>query len=209
VVGSTAARGWGRERVHIIDDHLAERLRRALWRYTLRCPMVLRQVVPVLLAAAVASLVCAGRYAGSSDTLVWWLMGGLPAAGVLAYVVIVLLMMRRHEEWLAREVVPGRFIAVTVGQESMRVRDLDSAVEYGYSLITGVHQYGDVVVIEHRPTFWTLPVELFRPHELSVIRERAGRAFLPLEESTSDRPLDVAGEAAPLRLAQRLGRLVR
>jgi hypothetical protein len=209
LVGSTAARGWGRERVHIIDEQLAVRLRRGLWRYTLRCPMVLRQVVPVLIAAAVASLVCAWEYAGRSDTLIWWLMGGLPAVGVLAYVVIVLLMMRRHDEWLAREVVPGRFIAVTVGQESIRVRDLDSAVEYGYSLVTGVHQYDDVVVIEHRPTFWALPVELFRPHELSVIRERAGRAFLPPEEGRADRPLDVAGEAPPLRLSQRLGKLVR
>jgi len=208
-VGSTAARGWGRERVQIIDEHLAERLRRGLWRYTLRCPMVLRQVVPVLLAAAVASLVTAWQYAERSDTLVWWLMGGLPAVGVLAYVVIVLLMMRRHDEWLAREVVPGRFIAVTIGQESIRVRDLDSAVEYGYSLVTGVHQYDDVVVIEHSPTFWALPVELFRPHELSVIRERAGRAFLPFEQARADRPLDVAGEAPPLRLTQRIGRLVR
>jgi hypothetical protein len=209
MVGSTAARGWGRERVHIVDDHLAERLRRGLWRYTLRCPMVFRQVVPVLLAAAVASLVCAGRYAGGSGPLVWWLMGGMPVAAGLSYVAIVLLMMRRHEEWLAREVVPGRFIAVTVGQESMRVRDLDSAVEYGYSLITGVHQYDDVVVIEHRPTYWALPVELFRPHELSVIRERAGRAFLPVEESTPDRPLDIADEATPLRTTPRLGRPVR
>jgi hypothetical protein len=136
-------------------------------------------------------------------------MGGLPAVGVLAYVVIVLLMMRRHDEWLAREVVPGRFIAVTVGQESIRVRDLDSAVEYGYSLVTAVHQYDDVVVIEHRPTFWALPVELFRPHELSVIRARAGKAFLPLGEGRADRPLDVAGEAPPLTLAQRFGKLVR
>jgi hypothetical protein len=120
----------------------------------------------------------------------------------------VLMTMRRNESWLAREVVPGRFIAVTVGQESIRVRDHDSSVEYGYSVVTGVHQYGDVVVIEHAPSFWTLPLEVFEAHELSVIRARAGRTFLP-SCSTTEHPLELGSARMLRRRIQRVGRVVR
>ncbi len=209
MVGATGTRGWGVERVQVVDDHLASRFRVALWTHTVRSPLVVRQLLPVLGAAAVAVVVSALWHPGDAATLTWWLMGVLPAVGLAAYVANVLVTMRRNEAWLAREVVPGRYIAVTVGQESIRVRDHDSSVEYRYSLVTGVHQYGDVVVIEHHPSFWTLPLEVFEVHELSVIRARAGRTFLPLEERGVDRPLDVAGEAMGLRQSQRLGRVVR
>lgn len=209
MVGATGARGWGVERIQVVDHHLAPRFRAALWAHTLRSPLVLRRLLVALGVAAVAVLVRAEQHHVVPLTLLWWLLCVLLAVGPAAYAAIVLTTMRRHEAWLAREVVPGRFIAVTVGQESIRVRDHDSSVEYRYSLVTGVHQYADVVVIEHDPSLWTLPVEVFEAHELSVIRARAGRTFLPSAHGTPHRPLDVAGEAMGLRRSQRLGRLVR
>ena len=208
MVGATGARGWGVERIQVVDDHLASRFRAALWAHTLRSPLLLRRLLGALAVATVAVVVRVAQHPGTAERT-WWLMGSLPAVGLATYAALVLLTMRRHEAWLAREVVPGRFIAVTVGQESIRVRDHDSSVEYRYSLVTGVHQYGDVVVVEHHPSLWTLPLEVFEVHELSVIRARAGRTFLPSEQGDVDRPLDVAGEAMGLGRSQRLGRLVR
>ena len=207
-MGATGARGWGVERIQVVDDHLALRFRSALWTHTLRSPLVLRRLLVALGAAAVAVLVRAEQRAVDPVTLLWWLGCVLLAVGLASYAAIVLTTMRRHEAWLAREVVPGRFIAVTVGQESIRVRDHDSSVEYRYSLVTGVHQYADVVVIEHHPSLWTLPLEVFEAHELSVIRARAGRTFLPSAQGLFDRPLDVAGEGVGLRRSLP-GRLVR
>ncbi|GAA2738889.1 hypothetical protein GCM10009867_32440 [Pedococcus aerophilus] len=208
MVGAAGARGWGIERIQVVDERLARRFRSALWTHTLRSPLVLRQLVPVVSVSAVTAVVCALLHPGSSPQLTWWLMGSLPVVALVAYVAIVLMTMWRNESWLAREVVPGRFIAVTVGQESIRVRDHDSSVEYGYSLVTGVHQYGDVVVIEHSPSFWTLPLELFEVHELSVIRARAGRTFLPTQ-GTSAHPLEVGPEVLLQQRSHREGRVVR
>lgn len=207
-MGAAGARGWGIERIQVVDDLLARRFRGALWTHTLRSPLVLRQLTPVLTVAAAAALVCAWLHPGGAAEVAWWLMGGLPMVALTAYAAIVLMTMRRNESWLSREVVPGRFIAVTVGQESIRVRDHDSSVEYAYSLITGVHQYADVVVIEHSPSFWTLPLELFEVHELSVIRARAGRTFLP-SLGTTEHPLEVGPEALLQHRPQREGRIVR
>ncbi|WP_406831233.1 hypothetical protein ABEG17_00185 [Pedococcus sp. KACC 23699] len=206
MVGSAAGRGWGVERIQVVDDLLASRFRDALWAHTLRSPVVLRRLAAVMVVAAVTALAGAWLHPhGAAGS--WWIMGALPAVGLVAYATLVLLAMRRNEAWLAREVVRGRFIAVTVGQESLRVRDHDSSVEYAYSLITGVHQYGDVVVVEHSPTHWTLPLELFDTHELSVIRARAGRRFLP-SLGTVEHPLEVGVDAVPPR-SHRRGRVVR
>ncbi len=207
MVGSAHGRGWGVERIQVVDDHLAHRFRAALWTHTLRSPAVLRQLASVMGAAASVALVCAWLHPLDATAVTWWLMRVLPVVGLVGYTVIVLLTMRRNEAWLAREVVRGRFIAVTVGQESLRVRDHDSSVEYAYSLITGVHQYGDVVVVEHSPTHWTLPLELFDIHELSVIRARAGRRFLP-SLGTVEHPLEVGVDVVPQRSSRR-GRVVR
>lgn len=118
MVGAAGARGWGVERIQVVDDHLARRFRSGLWSHTLRSSLVVRQVVPVLVVATVAALVCAWHHPAGASALMWWIMGALPAVGLSAYVTIVLLTMRRNEMWLAREVVPGRYIAVTVGQEA-------------------------------------------------------------------------------------------
>lgn len=193
-MGAEGTRGWGVERVHVVDDLLAQRFRTALWAHTLRSPLVVRQLAPIVVVSAVAAVVCAWLQPDSPAAVTWWLMGSLPVVALVAYAAIVLMTMSRNESWLAREVVPGRFIAVTVGQESIRVRDHDSSVEYAYSLVTGVHQYRDVVVIEHHPSFWALPLEVFEVHELSVIRARAGRTFLPAR-GTSEHPLEVGAEA--------------
>ena len=205
---AAGARGWGVERIQVVDDHLARRFRGALWSHTLRSPMVLRQLAPVMVVAAVAALVCAWLHPGGAAELTGWLVGGVATVGVVAYAALVLLTMGRNERWLAREVVPGRFIAVTVGQESIRVRDHDSSVEYSYAVVTGVHQYGDVVVIEHSPSHWALPLEMFDVHELSVIRARAGRRFLP-SMGTVEHPLEVGIETQLEQRSQRLGRVVR
>lgn len=208
MVGAAGARGWGTERIQVIDDRLAHRFRTALWSYTLRSSYVLRQFASVVAVASVAGAACAWQHPGGPVALAWWMLGGLPTFAGVAYAVIVLVSMRRNEAWLAREVVPGRFIAVTIGQQSIRVRDHDSSVEYGYSVITGVHQYGDVVVIEHSPSHWALPLEMFEVHELSVIRARAGRRFLPTL-GTIDLPLEVLGDTFLEQRRQRVERVVR
>lgn len=81
-------------------------------------------------------------------------------------------------------------------------------MEYSYSLVTGVHRYGDVVIIEHSPSFWALPLEMFEVHELSVIRARAGRRFLP-SVGTTEHPLELGVDHQLQQRSRRRGRIVR
>jgi hypothetical protein len=177
MLDSTPSRA-ARERIHVIDAQLAYRQKRAVRQFVLRDPATWRSLAGF--AAAFAFI----------EVLLVITQGATPAsitAAVLAYPVIVVstcliafaATLSRMNRWVDREFVPGRMLALTLGPSSIRVRDHDSAQEFAYSAMKRVEQYRDIVVIRFGHSLWVLPIELFEPVDLGVLRARAGRTGVP------------------------------
>lgn len=193
MVGRSGGTLGGRERIVIVDELLATRLKRAARRHVLRRRQAWRTALPtsalLMLAVALPGLVAPERRLPSLALL------GLPAVvlGVTALMLwLTVLGVHRHYD---RELVPGRLVGLTVGTETLRYRDHDSSTEYAYSCIEEVVVLGDVIVVDFGRDFWSLPVELFDGMSLEVLRARAGRAALGTAlwpELQADPPVEVA-----------------
>lgn len=176
MVGKSGGTLGGRERIVIVDEHLAGRLKRAGRRHVLRRPQtwttsVLTAAV-LLLCVSVPDLL-EGQPGALSSTL-------LAAPGVYLVVTAMTLgftvfSLGKHFD---REFVPGRIIGLTVGSQTIRFRDHDSCTELAYSCVRGVIMLRDVVVVDFGARFWALPIELFDGVALEVLRARAGRRAL-------------------------------
>ena len=166
----------GRERIVIVDELLAGRLKRAARRHVSRRPQVWRTAlltgVTLLLALSLPDLL-SGELGG-----LWTAVLVVPvvvALGTAAMVAFSWFAVGKHYD---REFVPGRLIGLTVGNQTIRFRDHDSCTEYAYSCVAGVTTLQDVVVVDLGQTFWSLPIELFDGVGLEVLRTRAGRPAL-------------------------------
>jgi hypothetical protein len=176
MVGRSGGTLGGRERIVIVDEHLAGRLKRAGRRHVVRRPQTwtsaLVASLVVLLAVASPDLL-SGRPEALSTTLL------AAPGGVLVGTVVMLgytlLTIGRHFD---RESVPGRILGLTVGSQTIRFRDHDSCTELAYSCVRGVALFRDVVVVDLGQRFWALPIELFDGVALEVLRARAGRPAL-------------------------------
>ena len=176
MVGNSGGTLGGRERIVIVDEHLAGRLKRAGRRHVLRrrqtwTSSVLTSLVLLLCVSAPDLL--GGRPGGVSATALAAPGVYLVAtAGMLGYTVFTI---GRHFD---REFVPGRILGLTVGSQTIRLRDHDSCTELAYSVIAGVVMLRDVVVVDLGQRFWALPIELLDGVSLEVLRARAGRPAL-------------------------------
>lgn len=178
MLDSAGQRASARERIHVIDAHLAARQKRAIRRFVIRDPRNWRTLgfMGVLMAAITAfTVITKGATAAS--------VGGGVASLVVAFMLMCAfafaVTLHRMSRWVDREFVAGRMLALTLGQHSLRVRDHDSAQEFAYSAIKRVEQYRDIVLISFGQTLWVLPIELFEPVDLGVLRARAGRTGVP------------------------------
>lgn len=167
----------------MVDNLLAGRVKRAMWKHTWASPATRRNGLALLAWVLVAGLTLVLHDRLDPLHAAWFLLVTVPAVAGLAYVALVALTMRQVGAFFDRQLVPGRMIGVTVGPSSLRVRDHDCAVEYAYPVITGVHQYpdacGDIVVISRGTAVWALPIEMFDVHELHVLQTRVGRTGRP------------------------------
>jgi hypothetical protein len=176
MVGRSGGTLGGRERIVIVDELLARRLKRAARRHVVRRPQVWRAALLLSLAFALALLL--PDLAGAGP--------GHPSQAIPAAVGMVLAAtgtMLGHTAWAVgkhydREFVPGRLIGLTIGTQTIRYRDHDSCTEYAYSCVAGVVSLRDVVVVDLGQVFWSLPIELFDGVGLEVLRARAGRPAL-------------------------------
>ena len=178
MLDSTGQRAAARERIHVIDSHLAARQKRAIRWFVLRDPRNWRTfgVMGALLAGfTTITVLSKGVSAASiSGGLISWFVA-FPAMCAFACGT----MIYRMNRWVDREFVAGGLLALTLGPHSLRVRDHDSAQEFAYSAIKRVAQYRDIVLITFGDTMWVLPIELFEPMDLGVLRARAGRTGVP------------------------------
>ncbi|WP_270887738.1 hypothetical protein [Pedococcus sp. 5OH_020] len=162
-----------------MDELLAARVKSAMWKHTWRSPALWKNALAVMSVVLVVGAVMVFHHGADRRQVLSFLLMSVPAAAAVAYAGLVALTMQRIGSHLDRQLVPGRMLAVTMGTQSLRVRDHQSAVEYAYPVITGVHQYGDIVVISRGSAMWALPVEMFDTHDLHILRARVGRAGLP------------------------------
>lgn len=175
MVGRSGGTLGGRERIVIVDELLAGRIKRAARRYVLRRPQTWRTSVLACALVAFAMVLPALFPPERLPTDAIVVLPLIVLAGSSVMVLLTMLHVRRHYD---RELVPGRLIGLTVGTQTIRYRDHDSCTEYAYSCISGVAVMGDVVVVDLGSGFWTLPVELFDGLGLEVLRARAGRPAL-------------------------------
>lgn len=173
MVGRSGGTLGGRERIVIVDEHVAGRVKRAGRRHVLRRPQTWTSALLtslVLLLAVSAPDLLGGRDGGASAALLAAPGFFLVATGAtLGY---TLFSIGKHFD---RELVPGRIIGLTVGSQTIRFRDHDSCTELAYSVVAGVVMLGDVVVVDFGQRFWALPIELLDGVSLEVLRTRAGR----------------------------------
>jgi hypothetical protein len=181
VLGGGYGTGQARERVLVVDASHAPRMRRAVWRYAVRNPALAGTAALLGLGSTAYVLALLRDTAGTvlwRGTVLWHLvLAGLLVAPttVLAWGVLLAFTGSRLGRWVDREAVPGRMVAVTVGPDSVRVRDHDMSVELSYVAVEDVDQVGDVVVVQHPGALWALPVEIFDPVDLGVLRARTRR----------------------------------
>lgn len=175
MVGSPWSQGTrGRERVVVIDDTLAPRVRRALRAHGLRSPELRRFGLGALVVLLV--LLAVGTRQHGLAVAAWTaLVLGVPYA-LLTWAVAVWFTVRRWTRHFARELAPGRMLGLTVGPHTIRIRDHDSANEYAYSAIKAVEVREGVVLVRPGSALWVVPVELFDPVDLGVLKARAGKA---------------------------------
>ena len=164
---------WARERVVVIDDSFAPRVRRALRAHGQHSHELQRYGLGVLLVA-MAVVALATRRAGPAVMAWSALVIGVPFAFV-SWVGAVWLTVRRWTRHFARELAPGRMLGLTVGAHSIRLRDHDSANEYAYSTIKAVEVRHGVVLVRPGSALWVVPVELFAAVDLGLLQARAGR----------------------------------
>jgi hypothetical protein len=169
-----------RERIHVIDAHLAARQKRALQRFVLRDVRAWRRfgIVGALMFAPLTTLSVLVK-GPSTASVVATAVALFPVTFAAVVVLTLAAKLGRLNRWVDREFVAGSMLALTLGQHSIRVRDHDSAQEYAYSAIKRVELYRDIVVISFEATLWVLPIELFEPVDLGVLRARAGRTGVP------------------------------
>lgn len=174
MVGSSGSQGTrGHERVIVIDDSYAPRMRRALRAHALRS----RELRRFGVGHFVVVLVLIAVWTRESGPLVaaWTsLVVGLPY-GLLVWAAAVVYTVHRWTGHFARELAPGRMLGLTVGPHSIRVRDHDSASEYAYATIKSVEVRDGVALIRPGSALWVVPLELFDPVDLGVLQARAGR----------------------------------
>jgi hypothetical protein len=176
MVGRSGGTLGGRERILIVDQLLAGRLKRAARRHVLRRPQTwtASMVTSAVLLLAVSAPDLLGARPGGVSTALLAAPGvylGATAA-MLGYTVFTI---GKHFD---REFAPGRVLGLTVGSQTICLRDHDSCTELAYSVIAGVVKLQDVVVIDFGQRFWALPIELFDGVGLEVLRTRAGRPAL-------------------------------
>ena len=164
------------ERIVIVDELLAGRLKRAARRHVLRRRRSgARRWRPASCWCSASAPGPARRRARSgcrrSPLAARWPSWSATAA-MLGY------QRGRVGRHYDREFVPGRLIGLTIGSQTIRFRDHDSCTEYAYSCVAGVVTLRDVVVVDLGETFWSLPIELFDGVGLEVLRTRAGRPAL-------------------------------
>ena len=173
MVGKSGGTLGGRERIVIVDEHLAGRLKRAGRRHVLRRPQTWTSALVtsgVLLLAVTAPDLLGARPGGVSTA-------ALAAPGIFLVATAATLGYTAFSigKVFDREFVPGRILGLTVGSHTIRFRDHDSCTELAYSCVTGVIPLRDVVVVDLGQRFWALPIELFDGVSLEVLRARAGR----------------------------------
>jgi hypothetical protein len=174
VVGSSGSQGTrGRERVIVVDESLAPRMRRALRAHALRSPE-LRRFGLVLFALGFGVIAVTTRSHGLAVAFWSALVGSLPYALVM-WAGTIWFTVRRWTRHFARELAPGRMLGLTVGPYSIRIRDHDSANEYAYSAINAVEVRDGVALIRPGSALWVVPIELFDPVDLGVLQTRAGK----------------------------------
>lgn len=173
MVGRSGGTLGGRERILIVDQLLAGRLKRASRRHVLRRPQTWG--APLVTSAVLLLAVTAPNLLGARSGEVSAAVLAAPLvflAATAASVVHTVLAIGRHCD---REFVPGRIIGLTVGSQTIRFRDHDSCTELAYSCVVAVVTLRDVVVVDLGQRFWCLPMELFDGVGLEVLRTRAGR----------------------------------
>ena len=175
MLGVPGASESARESICVIDARTGGRLR-AAGRHHLRATGQTRSVV------ATWALVLGGapvlwRVLQEGVTANALLLGlfMLPVGVVLAMALVAFSVDRNLRAFVRREFQPGRMIGLTVGSHSLRIRDHNSSYEFTYDVIRRVEEHRDVVVVSCGDRFFLLPLELFDPVTLSVLRERAGR----------------------------------
>ena len=176
MVGRSGGTLGDRERIVIVDEHLAGRLKRAARRHVLRRPQTWGGPLVtslVLLLAVTAPELLSGRPGGVSAAVLAAPVVLLAATAAMVVHTVVVIGRRCD-----REYVPGRLIGLTVGTQTIRFRDHDSCTELAYSCVAEVVRLQDVVVVDLGQRFWSVPIELFDGVGLEVLRTRAGRPAL-------------------------------
>jgi hypothetical protein len=176
MVGRSGGTLGGRERIVIVDELLAGRLKRAARRHVIRRRQTWQSVLVTgaLLLLAIAAPGLWGADPGGVSVAVL----AAPAIVLLGTVLLLLSTVFGIGRHYDREFVPGRLIGLTIGSQTIRFRDHDSCTEYAYSCVAGVVRLQDVVVVDLGRSFWSLPIELFDAVGLEVLRTRAGRPAL-------------------------------
>jgi hypothetical protein len=175
VIGSSGLQGThGRERVVVIDASFAPRLKWALRAHALHSAE-LRRFGLGMLAIAVVGIAVGTRDAGPAAMAWSSVVLGVPYA-LVVWAAAVWLTVRRWVRHFSRELAPGRMLGLTVGPHTIRIRDHDSANEYAYSAIKAVEVRDGVVLVRPGSALWAVPVELFDPVDLGVLKARAGKA---------------------------------
>jgi len=178
MLGVPDASESARESICVIDDRTAGRLRAAGRRHVLRSARSRSTVLTWTVVLGVLPVLFRRSAGGWAET-VTTALALLPVGFLLALALVWLTVTRGLDSFTRRELQPGRLLGLTVGSHSVRVRDHDSSHEVTYDAIEAVEQHRDVVVVVLGDRFWLLPMELFAPVTLTMLRERAGRRPAP------------------------------